>query len=155
MNNYTTFFCLFRTLDKSQFLMKSLVYFIFLIVFFYIVACAKQAIPPQADITNIYNITDTSVNVDVQVTKQSNSQYDIGLSLIVDSVPINGNKIKVQQVYFDVVDRLASSYSTKISNLKNKTLYSIYLYYGGVFDIGGPNESEYFTIGSPKTFTTN
>lgn len=69
----------------------------FIIIFNY--ACKKEIIPPQAEITNIYNITDSSANVDVKVTKQSNAEYG-DLDLIVDSTSISGSKTQVQFIYF-------------------------------------------------------
>lgn len=127
----------------------------FLILFLIISCEQKTAIPPQAEITNIYNITDSTAQVDVLVTKPSNAQGDEGFGLIVDTISINGNIIEVQTVDFSVIDRLTNNYSAKISNLKSKTHYSIYLSYTGEFDIGGPDQLETFNIGSPKTFTTN
>lgn len=132
----------------------------FLIVICFITFCACQKnqpiiIPPKAEITNIYNITDSTAQVDVQVTSQSNAQVDDDFGLIIDSISLNGNKIQVSIENFNVERRLINSYSTKISNLKSKTQYYVYLYYGGEFNIGDTYEMEFFDIGSPKIFTTN
>ena len=46
----------------------------YLIVICFIIFCACQKnpaiIPPEGEITNIYNITDSSANVDIQIRKQ-------------------------------------------------------------------------------------
>ena len=128
-------------------------------IIFFANACVqkKDIIPPQAEIINIYNITDSSANVDVKVTKQSNAESG-ELGLLIDSLSITGSKIQVQTFSFNPpsgVAKLNDTYTTKISKLKSKTQYSISLGYYGVFDVGGPNEEKNFTIGTPKTFITN
>jgi hypothetical protein len=112
-------------------------------------------IPPKAEITNIYNITESSATVDVKVTKQSNANYVVDFHLSVDTI---GNPYNVQTINLidTVVNSLNNSYTTVISKLKSKTLYSLSLYFYGNFDTGGPNQGEWqgFTIGATKTFTT-
>ena len=146
------------TTHKNKNLRKVFTHFIttFLILFLIISCEQKTAIPPQAEITNIYNITDTSANVDVQVTKQSNANGVEEMSLVIDSITKTGNKLKVEMWGLTgSTYTLNSSYSTVITNLKSKTQYYIYLNFQGIYDIGGSNATENFNIGSPKTFTTN
>jgi hypothetical protein len=130
---------------------------IFIVFEFY--SCQKDStfIFPKAEITNIYNITLSTAQVDFQVTSQSNAHTDRSFSIIVDTITFNGNKIEVTNVNLnmDGYGKFAGTYSTKLSNLKSKTQYYISLYYDGVFDYGETYEDEGGFIGSPKTFTTN
>ena len=113
-------------------------------------------IPPKAEITNIYSITDNSAVVDVKVTRQSNaSSCSFGLSI--DSISDDGLKHNITDIKFNGNDNgsnLKELYTIPISNLKSKTKYILQLGFGGMFDIGGPNELRSFTIGEEKTFTT-
>ena len=126
------------------------------VIIFFAYACGKEIVPPQAEITKIYNITDNSATVDVKVTKQSNAWAGEYFSLSVDSISKKGEKTQVQYVYFAKdSDSLNNFYTAKISNLKSKTQYYLYLIFSGYYDIGGPNQTETDTIGTTKTFTTN
>jgi len=132
----------------------------FLIVICFITFCACQKnqpiIFPEAEITKIYN-TDSTAQVDLQVTSQSNSHTDGSISIIVDTITFSGNKVEATNVNLnmDGYGHFLGSYSTKLSNLKSKTQYYISLYYEGVFDYGETYEYEGGFIGSSKTFTTN
>ena len=137
-------------------------YFVTLcLIALFVGACVKmkEIIPPKAEITNIYNITDSTVNVDVQVTRQSNAWQE-HFYLNVDSISNAGDKFQVQTISLNPSNNaplfhLNNSYSTKISKLKIKTKYSLGLYFSGEFDLGGPNEWHNFSIGELKSFTTN
>ena len=138
---------------------KRLIYAIALCSFVFVFStCGKKTeiIPPKAEITNIYNITDSTANVDVTVTQQSNAEYEF-FGLIVDSTSTTGSITQVQIITFtrESVIKLNNSYSTKISKLKSQTQYSIHLYLDGYFDIGGPTDKHSFNIGEKKSFTTN
>jgi hypothetical protein len=121
--------------------------------FFLIIFCScngilngPTAIPPSAQITNIYDITDSSAQVDVQVTKLSNAENGaFGLS-VTSNVGSNQN--------FGIATLpTIGNYSIKISNLTNNTIYSLQIYFEGTFG-GGTTYEEDFNIGAPKSFTT-
>ncbi len=138
--------------------MKRLIFWITIFfVVFYFYSCQKNTnqsfIPPNA---NISNITDSSAQVDVQVTKQSNAHSDNFLSIMVDSVSLNGNKFQVNSLNFFVIgySKLDSSYSAKISNLKSKTKYYLKLEFADT-DATGLALSVNGQVGSTKSFTTN
>ncbi len=137
--------------------MKSILYILYFPLLF-ITACSDEdsAIPPQAEITNIYNVTDSSVNVEVIVSRQSNAEGQQTLELIIDSISESGNKMQFTKYPLTpaVNSYLKNSYTATISNLKNKTQYFIYLYFYGEFNLFGTALFENFDIGSPKTFTT-
>ncbi len=111
-----------------------------LFTFLILCSCIKQKpiIPPKAEITNIYNVTNNSAYVDIEVTKQSNAEVGF-LALIIDSMSKVNTKTQVQ--YIAVTPQSVITFNNKytiiISNLKSKTLFSIYLLFTGSFDLGG------------------
>ena len=127
--------------------------FIFLIFGFFLLGCnlinEPKVIPPSAQITNIYNITDSSAQFTVQVTQQSNATN--GNLLI--SVYYGASISNLDTAFNLSNDPLPTSISGKISNLKGQTEYTIQLYFNGTFG-GGTTYEEDFNIGSPKSFTT-
>ncbi|NJO68511.1 MAG: hypothetical protein HC830_03850 [Bacteroidetes bacterium] len=119
-------------------------------------SCFKDhpIIPPKAEITRIYDITEHSAVFEIKVTGHSNAQSEI-LNYRVDSISLNQTKIEVQFIYFTHgVRRLNDSYTDTITNLSGQTTYTITLVYNGYFDIGGPNEWKSFTLGKAQSFTT-
>jgi len=110
-------------------------------------------IPPEAEITEIYNITDTSASFTIVVTSESNSQWDSGFEIWLDTLsveesspPISGSSIGP--------DAIVGLYNVTISELSSDTHYFARIHYSGVFDIGGPNELEHYFIGEQKEFIT-
>ena len=110
-------------------------------------------IPPSAQITNIYNITDSSAQVDVQITEQSNAQWG-GMDLFVYFYGTLPSSNYVSGIIIGN-DPLPTSFSGKISNLKSQTEYSLQLYFEGQFDNNGGQIAKDFYVGTPKTFKTN
>ena len=114
--------------------------------------------PPKAEITNIYNVTDSCANVDIQVTQQSNA-WSVYFYLVVG---LTDNLTDTSHVLIislnprpDLpVASLNNSYTTKISKLNSKTKYFLHLHFRGYFDIGGPNEWHEFNVGETKSFIT-
>lgn len=135
---------------------KCLVLFSYIVIMVYLIAC-EEVVPPDAEITKVYNITDTSAYVDIKVYQQPQALAieGFGIEVYFDSVTNNnGISPKIVQ-YINIMgsnNTINTSYTTIISHLKCKTQYSVNLYFGGeVF--GGPNYVDYFN-GSSKTFTT-
>jgi hypothetical protein len=127
--------------------------FIFLILgfcLFFLLGCnyinEPTAIPPSAQITNIYDITDTSAQVDVQISGNTNAQS----GYLYLNVYKNNVMIISSPAYSTP---LSASYSFSISKLNEQTEYSLQLYFSGIFG-GGTSYEQDFNIGSPKSFTT-
>jgi len=117
-------------------------------------SCFKtDIIPPQAEITNIYNITDTSASFDVVVTSQSNAEYDETYMIWIDSLKITPISFPTYTVYFypPVLD---SIYTVTVRGLNSNTHYFSRIHYEGLFDIGGPTDLKQFFLGEQKEFTT-
>ncbi len=119
---------------------------------------STSIISTKAEITNIFNITDTSAYVNVKVTQQSNAEAIDGFGIAIDSISAAGISYPLLSQSVGLCSdtyTLDSSYTAIMTHLKNNTKYSIYLSFTGEWDIGGPNQTFSFDIGSPKTFTTN
>jgi len=117
-------------------------------------SCFKtDIIHPEAEITEIYNITDTSADFKVVVTSQSNAQYDEIYMIWIDSVEITINSFPPYAEFFypPVLD---SVYIVSVAGLNNNTHYFSRIHYEGIFDIGGPTELKRFLLGEEKEFTT-
>lgn len=115
-----------------------------------------EPIYPSAQITKIFNVTDTSAQINVQVTSQSNSSDNYGtnyLHLQVFLGPAVQNTI-LQDNYL-AEDPLPASITVRISRLSSHTEYTIQLFYSGYFIGDGGDGELSSSIGSPRTFTTN
>jgi len=110
--------------------------------------------PPEAEITNIYNITDSSASFDVVVTSPSNAQYAEDFFVVLDTVNITLFKLPLHGDHCCYPLILDSIYTVAITGLFPNTHYYARIHYEGLFDIGGPNESKYFLLGEEKEFTT-
>ena len=119
-------------------------------------SCIKNPdiIPPEAEITNIYYITDTSARFDVVVTSHSNAQYGDSYRIWIDSSEITLFAFPLYSKSCCYPLTLDSIYSVTITELFPNTRYFARIYYEELFDIGGPNEMKTFLLGEPKEFTT-
>ena len=117
-------------------------------------SCIKKTdiIPPEVEISAIYNVTDTSASFEVIVTHQSNAQWDSFYEIWVDTSTISINSFPPNNSYLSPLEK--DTMQTTISELKNSSHYFARVHYEGVFDIGGPNERKRFLLGEEKEFTT-
>ena len=115
-------------------------------------SCTKvEIIPPETEITNIYNVTDSSADFDITVISPSNAEWDDGYDICFDTVLILEHHISLYGAGPFAID---SFLSVTVPGLQSNTHYFVRLLYYGTFNIGGPNELQYFYVGEPKEFTT-
>ena len=116
--------------------------------------CPKpDIIYPNAEITDIYNITDTSANFTVTIFNESIAQKDYAFRIWLDTVSLKANSAPLHSKEIDT-EGSVGEYTVIISDLLNNSHYYARIYYEGTFDIGGPNELYHLLIGEEKEFTT-
>lgn len=147
-----------KTFRNRNFKKNTINFIVFCLMILIYYSCKdnqSSIILPQAEITNIYNITDSTAQVDIQVTQQSNAA-DQAFGLNVDTMSLTGNLMKIQVITLtpNGATKLNSNYSISISKLNSNKEYYISLVFAGEFTIGGESQVENYTIGTTKTFTT-
>ncbi len=117
-------------------------------------SCIKtpDIIPPEAEITEIYGITDSSASFSVVVFKKSNAQWDYGYEIWLDTVPLEERLPLIAKSLTEVV--LDSFYIANLTGLYSNSQYFARIRYYGVYDIGGPNDLKESFVGEQKEFTT-
>jgi hypothetical protein len=120
----------------------------------FLYSCSKtETIPPEAEILEITDITDTSACFKVVVTSWSNAQYGEYIRIWIDTLKITlfESPIYSEAFYPSVLDGINI---VDIGGLFPNTHYFSRIYYEGLFDIGGTTETKYFLLGEQKEFTT-
>ena len=117
-------------------------------------SCFKQPdiIPPEAEIVELKDITDTSASFKVIVTSWSNAEYDEYITIWIDTLEITLTSPIFSYPFYPMV--LDSIYTVDVTGLYPNTHYYSRIYYDGLFNIGGPNEMKTFLLGEEKEFTT-
>jgi hypothetical protein len=141
-----------------------------LIIILSTISCEKtyDSIPPSVSIARIYNITNNSAQIDLNITNNTNGIPKQGnLYLNIDSISKSGNDTVCQKdtIYsFDTIPQGMSGLVTvKISNLRENTKYLVSIWFEDHFKIsdegGGMGDNPLYedrtlSIGEIKTFTT-
>jgi len=118
-------------------------------------SCCKQPdiIPPEAEIVEITDITDTSASFKVILTSWSNAEQDEFISIWIDTLNITFSALPIFiETFYPLV--LDSIYTVDVTGLYPNTHYFSRIYYKGSFDIGGLIDYLSFLLGEEKEFTT-
>jgi len=117
--------------------------------------CDKtEIIPPEAEIVEISDITDTSASFKVILTSWSNAQDGEHIKIWIDTLEITLFSPPLYGSMFLTPTVLDSIYTVTVTGLYPHTHYYSRIYYDGLFDIGGPTDLKMFLLGEQKEFTT-